>query len=109
MGRWTASYSGNRSNNPAATNCGDESVAVGPHLYWTDFAAGTVMEANLDGSNPHVIVSGQNEPDGVAVNSSNLYWADFGGDTVNEANLDGSSPQTIASLQNNPAYVAVGP
>jgi hypothetical protein len=35
------------------------------HLYWT--SNGTIEEANLDGSNPHTIITGQNNPAGVAV------------------------------------------
>lgn len=41
------------------------------HLYWaTDNGVkdgGTIVEANLDGSNPQTIASGQNDPIGVAV------------------------------------------
>ncbi len=41
-------------------------------LYWSDAAGdipgnGTIWEANLDGSNPQVIITGQNGPRGVAV------------------------------------------
>jgi hypothetical protein len=37
------------------------------HIYWADGGSGTIMEANLDGSNPLPLVSGQNDPAGVAV------------------------------------------
>jgi hypothetical protein len=39
------------------------------HLYWTDQIAGTIVEASLDGSNPHVIAPGQSGPFGVAVSA----------------------------------------
>ncbi len=38
------------------------------HLYWA--ASGSIWEANLDGTNPQVIVTGQHDPAGVAVNAS---------------------------------------
>ena len=77
------------------------------HLYWTtaddgnlDPNSGTIVEANLDGSNPQTIATGQSFPEGVAVNASHLYWStafDSNGDsnsgTIVEANLDGSNPR----------------
>jgi hypothetical protein len=54
------------------------------------------MQANLDGSNPQPIVTGQNNPAGLALNGSNLHWTQGGG-TIMQANLDGSNPQPIAT------------
>jgi hypothetical protein len=45
---------------------GTGASAGGSHLYWTDGNAGTVNEANLDGTSPQTIVSGQNGPAAVA-------------------------------------------
>jgi len=70
--------------------------------------AGTIREANLDGSNPQPIVLGQNGPLGVAVDSTNIYWTDIQTGTIMEANLDGTNPQAIVTGQNS-YYVAVGP
>jgi hypothetical protein len=82
------------------------------HIYWTsstDFSDGdgAVWAAGLDGSNPHIIVPGQNDPHGVAADASHLYWADLS--TINEAGLDGTSPQAIVQNQPAPAGVAVSP
>jgi hypothetical protein len=103
---WTAAYSGDPNNNPAATNCGDEQVTItsSAHLYWTD-GAGTVNEANLDGSNPHVIATGQPIPGGVAVNSTSLYWSDQNG--IMQAGLDGSNPHLIVTHQAGVLGIAV--
>ncbi|MGH3205851.1 MAG: DUF1573 domain-containing protein [Streptosporangiaceae bacterium] len=110
---WTASYSGDTANNTVSSGCGAESVTITPasHLYWTNFDTGTITEANLDGSDPQTIVTGQAEPEGVAVDSSHIYWTDNDAGTVVEANLDGSNPQTVsvASGQNSLGGVAVGP
>jgi len=69
------------------------------HLYWTDFIAGTVTEANLDGSNPQVIVSGQTSLSEMAVDGSHIYWSDLDAGTIVEANLDGTGVQTLVSGQ----------
>jgi hypothetical protein len=67
------------------------------HLYWTDDlpADGTVNEANLDGTNPHANITGQDNPDGLAVDSSHVHWNNhgtLGSGAVREANLDGTNP-----------------
>jgi hypothetical protein len=103
---WTASHGGDTNNNPAVTNCGDESVIITPpsHPYWANHfgqGGGTINEANLDGSNPHAIVSGQNEPAAVAVDLSHIYWTNISTSTINKANLDGTGVTTLLSGQNN--------
>ena len=55
--------------------------------------------AGLDGSDPQVIVTGQDFPYGVAVDANYLYWVNRGDNTVHLANLDGSDPQTLGSGQ----------
>jgi uncharacterized protein DUF5050 len=78
------------------------------HLYWTNAGDGTIVEADLDGSNQTTIATGQSTPFGVAVGSSHLYWANEGNSTIVEANLDGSDPKTIATTgRNGPQGVAV--
>jgi hypothetical protein len=106
---WTVSYSGDANNNAAATNCGDESVTIGPHVYWTNFSEGTVRNANLDGTNPQILENGgvfQNFPGGIAVDSSHIYWVE-GASTIKEANLDGTNPRIIVSGQDNAGGLAV--
>ena len=91
------------------------------HLYWTDYysgsgisGAGTINEADLNGNGPHVIVTGQLGPSGVAVDASHIYWASTGFyspalGSINVANLDGTNAQAIVSDQNGPTRVALGP
>ena len=67
------------------------------HLYWTDRS--TVNEANLDGTNPHAIITGQNYPVGLAVDSNHIYWTDSFSGTVNEANLDGTNPSPAGTRE----------
>ncbi len=69
-------------------------------VYWSDFtnAAGAssnnIWRMNLDGSNPEIIVSGLNEPYGIAIDNTNgkIYWGDSDG-TVSKADLDGTNQE----------------
>jgi hypothetical protein len=99
----------------------ERNVAVGGlHLYWTDygrateprpghfhFHAGTVVEANLNGTDARTIATGQHNPWGVAVGVGHLYWSDDHAGTITEANLDGTDAKTIATGQSLPTGVAV--
>ena len=83
------------------------------HIYWANegngtAGTGTINEANLDGTSPHSLITGQNDPAGVAVDANHLYWASQDDGTINEANLDGTSPHTIVTGQAAPFWVAVG-
>ena len=79
------------------------------HLYWANSGNGTIMEANLDGTNPQTIVTGQSNPVGIAVDAQHLYWANRDSGTIAEANLDGTNPQTIVSGQSDAQGMTVGP
>jgi hypothetical protein len=89
-------------------------AVVSSHLYWSSDIGGTIVEANLDGSNPTTIVTGQNSPVGVAVGGNHLYWANEGtaaknytDGTIVEANLDGTNQIPIATGLDSPFMVAV--
>src|SRR5712692_6513475 len=88
--------------------------ALVPHLYWTNFGAfpntGTIQEGNPDGTGVTTIVTGQNDPYGVAVGASHIYWAGDSGPsngTIMEANLDGTGVTTLVTGLDHPAGVAV--
>jgi hypothetical protein len=76
------------------------------HIYWTD--ANGINEANLDGSNPQLLVSAQNAQNasGIAVDGSHIYWASYTG-SIKESNLDGTGVTTLVSNQDDPEGVAV--
>src|SRR5262249_16761857 len=60
---------------------------------------GTVERANLDGSNPTVIITGALDPLDVEVDSGHVYWAnEF---WVGRADLDGGNPEPFFVLTFN--------
>jgi hypothetical protein len=44
------------------------------HIYWSNYAGGTVTRANLDGSDPHDVASGQRQPFSMAADDLAIYW-----------------------------------
>jgi hypothetical protein len=53
-------------------------IAVGSQdVYWTDATAGTVVHCPLNAScQPTFIASGEGEPEGIGLDSTNVYWVD---------------------------------
>ena len=84
------------------------SGAYATHIYWVDEIDGTVWRANLDGSDPRQLESGQSVPEGIAVYSGHIYWSNSDG-TIWEAKLDGSDATLLDSGQADPIALAVGP
>ena len=100
------------STNPDAIATDALSGVVAPAIYWANASdhspgAGAIWTANLDGTSPHAIATGQDDPAGVAVDASHLYWASAGDNAIVEAGLDGSSAHTIVTNQDEPFGVAV--
>ena len=87
---------------------------MAPAIYWANAGdhtpgAGAIWTANLDGTSPHAIATGQDDPAGVAVDASHLYWASVGDNAIVEADLDGSSRHIIVTGQDVPQMMAVTP
>jgi len=80
-------------------------------LYYSDYDGSTITKANIDGTNPTVIVNG-GSPSGIALDLTNnkMYWANFGSDTINRADLDGGNAQILnTGTVNSPINVALDP
>ncbi len=87
---------------------GPNGVAVGGgHLYWANTNAGTIVQANLNGTDVKTIAKGQSFPGAVAVGCGHLYWSSEERGTIVEANLDGNRAKTIVRRQLLPFWVAV--
>ena len=67
------------------------------HIYWTDWVTHKIQRANSDGSNIQDLVTGLNNPDGIAldVDEGKIYWADLNAHKIQRANLDGSNIETL--------------
>lgn len=82
-------------------------------VYWTLYEYGEVWKANLDGTGATLLVSGQTNPDYIAldptIDSSHIYWTNQNGGTIMRANLDGSNPIALISGQTSPTGIALGP
>ncbi len=66
-------------------------------MYWTNSAGGTIHRADLFGNTPEVIVSGQTNPWGLAIDLSadKIYWTELNAFRVRRANTDGSNVETL--------------
>ena len=107
--QWTASYSGDTDNNPAASGCGAEQVVIdsSPSLYWADGTGNIVADpvTGVTGGAPAALASGQNDPAYLAVDNGAVYWADSSAGTVMAVRVTGGSLTVVASRQPDPAYL----
>jgi DNA-binding beta-propeller fold protein YncE len=67
-------------------------------MFFSSSVQGLIMEANLNGTGLQTIVSGLNDPVGIAVDpvTGKVYWT--GGGVTQSANLDGSDVQTLLNV-----------
>jgi hypothetical protein len=68
-------------------------------MYFSDAGSGEIRRANLDGSAPVTLVSGQVKPLGPTLDlaGGKMYWADGGAGEIRRANFDGSGQTTLVS------------
>lgn len=74
--------------------------ATNGKLYWSTFGAGSVLRADLDGSNVETILDGSlDSPSGIWVDEQNgkLYVITYNNTEIQRANLDGSVLETVAA------------
>ena len=79
-------------------------------VYWTNYKAGTIGRANLDGSgvDQSFINTAVGKPYGVAVDDHYIYWTNGAAGTIGRANLDGSGvDQNFITGASDPSGVAV--
>ena len=80
-------------------------------MYWTDSSTGKIQRANLDGSNVQDLVTGLNNPQGIALDvaGGKMYWTekDWGNDKIQRANLDGSNRQVLLDGFHSPQGIAL--
>eukprot|EP00058_Branchiostoma_floridae_P017897 XP_002603386.1 hypothetical protein BRAFLDRAFT_80379 [Branchiostoma floridae] len=87
---------------------------VASNIYWTEKDNGAINVARLDGSFRKVLVTGLDQPSGIAVQpeQKSLYWTETG--SISRATLAGTVKEVIVSAQTdvavgNPTGIAVDP
>ena len=78
----------------------ESTVGGGSKLYWVDSQDNVIYRSNTDGSAVQAIISGLDEPRGIAVDiaGGKVYWSEaptLGSETVKRANLDGTDIETL--------------
>lgn len=86
--------------------------AAAQNIYWTDggnsSSSGSVMKGTVSGNVTTPLVTGEDRPAGIAVDSQSVYWTDRDSPgAVKKANLDGSGVVTLASGLNYPFQIVV--
>ena len=82
---------------------------AGDGIVWTNYSAGTVMKAPLDGGAAIAIATKQSGPCAIATDGTNLYWTNSTNGTVIKMPLTGRIPIVLAGNQREPSAIAVGP
>ena len=77
-------------------------------VYWTS-SAGTVIKAQMDGSNATLLVSGLSWPSGIVVDydASRLFWAAHPTNSIQSTNLAGGDIRMVVQLAGR--HRALGP
>jgi hypothetical protein len=68
-------------------------VANSTDLYWADAPSGTIWQMGLDGSDPHIIASSEEQPIALALDLKNLYWQS--GQGIRMMPLNGGAVTTL--------------
>src|SRR5208337_3220076 len=84
-------------------------VARGDNIFETNNSAGTIGEYTTSGATVNAsLVSGLNQPAGIAVSGSNLFVANFLGNTIGEYTTSGATVNaSLVSGLKEPAGIAV--
>ncbi len=66
-------------------------------MYWTNGNSGQIIRANLNGSDPQIVLSGLEDPTAIALDVADgkMYWSSQFGGTISDANLDGTDQQVL--------------
>ena len=71
-----------------------------PKVFWVNKQSGQIWKANLNGSNPEIVLGGLPQPVGLAIDQNNnmMYWTDISQSQVRRANLDGTGAVPVLGL-----------
>ncbi|HUW61594.1 MAG TPA: hypothetical protein VMZ06_11350 [Candidatus Bathyarchaeia archaeon] len=83
---------------------------AGNRMYWTNAGEGRLYGAELDGTNPYIVLAGRNQPWAVAVDATagKLYWTELGAMSVYRSDLNGSNVELVyGACTDAPVAIAV--
>ncbi len=86
-------------------------VANAQKIYWI-MSWHTIMRADLDGSNPEIVLTGLHSVMDIAIDPAGgkMYWTNPGAGKIQRANLDGSQVEDlVTSGLDDPCGIAVDP
>ncbi len=78
-------------------------------VYWSDYGAGTIGRAKLDGSHANrAFITPPSSPFGMAIDDRHIYWTSFATGSIGRAKLDGThvKPQLVTGAS-SPTGLAV--
>ena len=80
-------------------NCKDGGGSGTPKIYWTDWGAGKIQRANLDGTGVEDLVSGLKGTSDIALDlgTRKMYWSATEAGKIQRANLDGTGVEDLVS------------
>ena len=79
------------------------------NVFWTNTGNGTIaaVPSTTDGgAAPTTVVTGQDSPNSIAVDSDALYWANSGGEVM-RASQDGGAVTALATGRSDPGDIAI--
>ena len=78
-------------------------------MYWTHANQGTILRANLDGTQMEDLVTGLDSPSGLTLDlgRGEIYWADWSAGKIQRANLDGTRVEDLVTGLDNPIGLAL--
>jgi DNA-binding beta-propeller fold protein YncE len=83
-------------------------VLTTTRMYWTDWQAGTLESAALDGTDRRILRMDLSLPYGLAVDEVRgvIYWSDSGSNRIRQADLSGNDARDVAVV-NDPVAIAL--
>lgn len=98
---WRAPLSGGIVRRLVRTPRPGQVIFDSKHMYWTDYARGTINRARLDGRRKKVLARNQRRPIALVADKRYLYWGSEKGGMIRRMRKSGGTPRTLVRGQVN--------